>query len=117
MAWDSPSRPRALRSSRKPPRRCFHPVPELVGASRAHIRGPFIVEGALYGFVATIVTLLIFIPITLWFGKHMTDFFQGINLFSYYLTHIYEFVGILLVFGIGLGAFSSLLATRRYLQV
>ena len=92
-------------------------VMRLVGASRAHIRGPFIVEGALYGFVATIVTLLIFIPITLWFGKHMTDFFQGINLFSYYLTHIYEFVGILLVFGIGLGAFSSLLATRRYLQV
>ena len=92
-------------------------VMRLVGASRGHVRGPFIVEGALYGFVATIVTLIIFIPITLWFGKHMTDFFQGINLFTYYLTHLYEFVGILLVFGIGLGAFSSVLATRRYLQV
>ena len=92
-------------------------VMRLVGASSGHVRGPFIIEGAFYGFVATIVTILIFIPITLWFGTHMTDFFQGINLFTYYLTHIYEFIIVLLVFGIGLGALSSVLATRRYLRV
>ena len=92
-------------------------VMRLVGASRAHIRGPFIVEGALYGLVATVVTLVIFLPITLWFGKHMTDFFQGINLFTYYLTHLYVFLAVLLVFGIGLGALSSVLATRKYLRV
>jgi cell division transport system permease protein len=82
-----------------------------------HVQGPFIVEGALYGFVSTILTLLIFIPITLWFGKNMTDFFQGINLFSYYLSHLLEFVLILLVFSIGLGALSSILAARRYLRI
>ena len=92
-------------------------VMRLVGASRGHIRGPFIVEGAVYGLLSTIITLILFIPITLWFGKHMTDFFQGINLFTYYLSHIYEFVIVLLVFGIGLGALSSVLATRRYLRV
>jgi cell division transport system permease protein len=92
-------------------------VMRLVGASRAHIRGPFIVEGAVYGLVSTLVTLVLFIPITLWFGKHMTDFFQGINLFTYYLRHIYEFVLILLAFGTGLGALSSVLATRKYLRV
>lgn len=92
-------------------------VMRLVGASRTHVQGPFIVEGALYGIVATIFSIFIFIPITYWFGKHMTDFFQGINLFTYYLSHIYEFIIILLVFSIGLGALSSLLATRRYLRV
>ncbi len=92
-------------------------VMRLVGASRGHVQGPFIVEGAFYGLVSTVLTLIIFIPITLWFGKHMTDFFQGVNLFKYFIGHLYAFAGILLVFGAGLGALSSILATRKYLKV
>ena len=90
-------------------------VMRLVGASNKQVQGPFIVEGALYGIVATLVTLILFIPITLWFGKNMTGFFQGVNLFKYYLSNIHEFLGILLVFGAGLGALSSVMAARRYL--
>lgn len=92
-------------------------VMRLVGASRMHVQGPFIVEGAFYGIVATLLTLVIFLPITYWFGKHMTDFFQGINLFTYYLTHIYEFVVILVLFGVGVGTLSSFLAAQKYLRV
>lgn len=92
-------------------------VMRLVGGSRAQVHGPFFVEGALYGIVATVITMLIFLPITYWFGKNMTDFFQGINLFSYYLDHILEFLVIILVFGVGLGALSSALASRKYLRV
>ncbi len=92
-------------------------VMRLVGASRLQVQGPFIVEGALYGFVAMLVTLIIFVPITYWFGTHMTDFFQGVNLFTYFLSHIVQFVLILAVFGMGLGALSSTFAARRYLKV
>ena len=92
-------------------------VMRLVGGSRAQVHGPFFVEGALYGIVATIITMLAFLPITYWFGKNMTEFFQGINLFSYYLDHILEFLVIILVFGVGLGALSSALASRKYLKV
>ena len=92
-------------------------VMRLVGASRGHVQGPFIVEGMLYGIVATLLTLSIFLPITYWFGSRMTDFFQGINLFTYYITHIYQFIIILLVFGVGVGMISSFLAARRYLRV
>ncbi len=92
-------------------------VMRLVGASRGHVQGPFIVEGMLYGIVATLLTLIIFLPITYWFGSRMTDFFQGINLFTYYITHIYQFIIILLVFGVGVGMISSFLAARRYLRV
>jgi cell division transport system permease protein len=92
-------------------------VMRLVGASGMQVQGPFIVEGALYGLVATLVTLILFIPVTLWFGKHMTDFFQGVNLFNYYLTHIPAFLAIVAVFGMGLGALSSVLAARKYLKV
>lgn len=91
-------------------------VMRLVGASRIHVQGPFIVEGMLYGVTSMILTLFLFIPITAWFGAHMTDFFQGINLFTYYLTHLISFAFILLVFGACLGSLSSVLATRRYLK-
>lgn len=92
-------------------------VMRLVGASRGHVQGPFIVEGMLYGIVATLLALIIFLPITYWFGSRMTDFFQGINLFTYYITHIYQFIIILLVFGVGVGMISSFLAARKYLRV
>ncbi len=91
-------------------------VMRLVGASKMHIQGPFIIEGALYGVVSTILTLLIFLPITWWLGRHMTSFFGGLNLFSYYLHNILEFVIILVIFGAGLGAISSVLAARRHLK-
>jgi cell division transport system permease protein len=92
-------------------------VMRLVGASKTHIQGPFIVEGALYGIVATIVTLFLFLPICWWLGAHMTDFFGGLNLFTYYLNNTLDFVLILLIFGIGLGALSSVLAVRKYLSI
>ena len=92
-------------------------VMRLVGGGRSQVHGPFFIEGALYGVVATILTVIIFLPITYWFGKNMTDFFQGINLFSYYVDHIFEFIVIILVFGVGLGALSSALASRKYLKV
>ena len=92
-------------------------VMRLVGGSRAQVHGPFFVEGALYGIVASIIAVLLFLPITYWFGKNMTDFFQGINLFTYYLHNIVQFLVIVLIFGVGLGALSSALASRRYLKV
>ncbi len=92
-------------------------VMRLVGASSAYVRGPFIVEGMLCGVSAMLVTLIVFIPITYWFGVHLTDFFGGINLFQYYLSHLIEFILILLVSGVGLGVISSMLAVRKYLKV
>jgi len=92
-------------------------VMRLVGASRRQVQGPFIVEGMLTGLVATLVTLILFIPITAWFGANMTEFFQGINLFHYYLSNIHEFFIILVVFGAGLGGLSSILAARRHLKI
>ena len=92
-------------------------VMRLVGGSRTQVHGPFFVEGALYGIVASFITLILFIPITYWFARNMVDFFQGINLFTYYLHNIIQFLVIILIFGVGLGALSSALASRKYLKV
>ncbi|KKS04310.1 MAG: hypothetical protein UU82_C0011G0007 [Candidatus Nomurabacteria bacterium GW2011_GWC2_41_8] len=90
-------------------------VMRLVGASKMHVRGPFLIEGAIYGIIATIITLAIFWPATAWLGRNMTDFL-GINMYDYYLSSFFQIFAILLLSGIILGIISSFLAIRKYLN-
>lgn len=90
-------------------------VMRLVGASKMRVRGPFMIEGAIYGIVATIITLLLFWPITAWLGRNMTNFF-GLNLYDYYLSNIFQIFIMILLSGVFLGMISSILAVRRYLN-
>lgn len=92
-------------------------VMRLVGASSAYIQGPFVTVGIIYGLVATITTLVLFLPITYWIGKTTQNFFIGLNLFNYYSHHFLQILLILLCSGILVGAISSLWAIRRYLRV
>jgi cell division transport system permease protein len=92
-------------------------VMRLVGASNKYIRGPFVVSGVMYGVVAAVITLIVFVPVTYWLGSATNQFFSGINLFNYYLDNFVS-VGLVLVgSGVVLGAVSSFLAVRRYLTV
>lgn len=90
-------------------------VMRLVGASKARVSGPFIVEGVVYGFISTILTLIIFLPITIWLGKNMTSFL-GMNIYDYYTGHIWQIGGIVLLSGIFLGMTASAFAVRKYLK-
>ncbi len=90
-------------------------VMRLVGASKMYVRGPFMVEGVIYGIIATIITILLFLPITFWLGHNMTDFF-GFNIFNYYTSNILQIFIINLLFGVFLGIASASLAVRKYLN-
>jgi len=90
-------------------------VMQLVGASKTRVQGPFMVEGAIYGVIATIITLGLFFPITWWLGENMTNFF-GINLFEYYISNLLMICAIVTLSGIILGIVSSFLAVRKYLN-
>ena len=92
-------------------------VMRLVGASRRYIRAPFMVEGLLYGLVAGIFTLLIFYPLTWWLGNATQNFFGGLNVFAYYLSHFPLFFVLIVGTGTVLGVVASWLATRRYLRL
>ncbi len=92
-------------------------VMRLVGASSRYIRGPFIVEGIMYGVFAAIFTMLIFYPLALWLGALAERFFGGPDLFAYYISNFFQIFAILLLAGVGLGSLSSFIATRRYLKV
>ncbi len=90
-------------------------VMRLVGASKMRVRGPFMIEGAIYGVIATIATLLIFWPVTAWMGRSMTSFL-GFNLYEYYFSNFFQIFAIILLSGILLGVISSFLAVRKYLN-
>ncbi|MBI2086664.1 MAG: ABC transporter permease [Candidatus Zambryskibacteria bacterium] len=92
-------------------------VMRLVGASTSYIQGPFVVVGIIYGLVATLITLIIFFPITYFLARVTESFFVGFNIFSYYLRNFFEIAFIILVSGVLIGALSSVLAIRKYLKV
>jgi cell division transport system permease protein len=92
-------------------------VMKLVGASNMFIRGPFVVEAILYAFSATLITLAFYFPATIWVTKKTVFFFEGLNIHTYFLTHILQLTGILLLSGVVLAVISSLLAVRKYLKI
>ncbi len=92
-------------------------VMRLVGASTAYIQGPFIVVGIIYGIVATLLTLILLMPLTYWLGTVTQSFFDNFNIFSYFLRHFLELGLIMLISGVLVGALSSTLAIRKYLRV
>lgn len=92
-------------------------VMRLVGAGNWYIRGPFIVSGVMAGFLASLMVIVVFYPITAWVGEKTADFLAGINLFTYYKQNFFQIAAISLGIGILLGAVSSLLSVRRYLHI
>jgi len=92
-------------------------VMRLVGAGQGYIRAPFLVEGVMYGFIAGIITMLLFYPLTWWLGNATQGFFGGIKIFSYYIGHFPELFLIIVGAGIVLGAVASYLAVRRHLRI
>jgi len=92
-------------------------VMELMGASKGYIRGPFIVEGVLYGIVAALITLAAFYPLSYWAADATQDFFGTVSSFDYYIDNFAELFVILMVVGIGLGGISSYIAVKKYLDV
>jgi cell division transport system permease protein len=92
-------------------------VMKLVGASSSYIQGPFIVSGVMYGLIAGILTLILFYPITFSLGTVTQDFFIGLNVFNYYLSHFGQIFIIVMVSGIAIGGLSSYIGAKRYLDL
>lgn len=90
-------------------------VMRLVGAENHYIRGPFLVEGMIYGVISSIITMILYYPMTLWVGANMTSFL-GLNLHDYYISNFFELLIITSVFGMILGVISSYFAVRAYLK-
>ena len=92
-------------------------VMRLVGAGQWYIRSPFLVEGVMYGFIAGIVTMLLFYPLTWWLGRSTASLFGGLSVFAYYIDHFAVLFLIIVGSGVVLGLLASYLAVSRYLKI
>jgi cell division transport system permease protein len=91
-------------------------IMRLVGANASYVRGPFLIQGILYGLLACVITLGLYIPVTVWITRTAGNLI-GFDLGAYYINNILGFAGILLLVGVVLGTVSSFLAVRKYLRV
>jgi len=88
----------------------------LVGASNNFIRGPFLVQGVIVGFLSAVIALLIFGVGLLFLNSGLKLLLSGFNLFGYFISNLPVIFLTQLAFGIGLGVISSQLAIRKYLR-
>ncbi len=92
-------------------------IMRLVGASNAFIRGPFMVEGIIYGVIASILALAITFPIVYIVSPYLQILSSDINLKTYFLDNVFILFSYQLLFGIGIGVISSLIAIRKYIRI
>ena len=91
-------------------------VMRLIGAEDWYVRAPFLVSGGIYGFVGSVLAMVLLYPISYWLSSFVERFFEGRGLFAYYVSEFFMLVLILIAMGVFVGVFSSYLSTHRYLD-
>jgi len=89
---------------------------KLIGASNWYIRMPFLLEGAFYGLVGAVFSWIISYLILLYASPFLSSFLRGIPIFPVSPFLMLGLLGGLILVGLGLGVFGSLLAGWRYLR-
>ena len=90
---------------------------KLIGADKSFIRGPFIVEAVVYGFIAAVLATALGIAGLYWIKDRLIGGIEIQPTIDFVTSYIgFVLLGMILL-GAIIGIFSSLLATRRYLKI
>lgn len=92
-------------------------VMKLVGASNWFVRGPFVIEGAIYGVIAATIALVFIYPIIWSLSPKITLYLPGTDLLYFLKANVITIFLMQLIIGVVLGTTSSYIAVRRYLRV
>lgn len=92
-------------------------IMKLVGATKWFIRGPFIFEAALYGIIAAIIAVTLGYAVILAGLARLGSYVDVTSTVTFFRAYPALIVLAEIVIGIGIGAFSSLLAMTRYLKL
>lgn len=102
-------------------------IMNLVGAGKWYIQLPFIIEGAIYGVIGSILSISILAGMIFLtkdvrniedflYGGSLAGFFQG-SLTEYFKHNFLLIFGIQLAVGVAIGVLSSLIAIRKYMKI
>ncbi|MBU6501052.1 MAG: ABC transporter permease [Patescibacteria group bacterium] len=91
-------------------------VMRVVGASNSFVRGPLVVEGIISGILAAVLSMIIAAPIIYFVSPYLKVFIPGLDVFQYFYENLGKLFLYQLIFGVGIGTLSSLVAVRRYLK-
>ena len=81
------------------------------------IRGPYIVEGIIYGTISAVLSMVILFPVVYFISPDVKKLIPDMDLLSYFTSNFFQFFAYQLLFGIGIGIVSSFIAIRRYLRI
>ena len=92
-------------------------IMKLVGATKWFIRGPFLIEAALYGIIAAIIALVLAYTLVLGGAPKLSSYIDVTSTINIFKSYPVLVIGGELIIGIAIGCFSSLLAMSRYLKL
>lgn len=91
-------------------------IMRVVGAPNSLVRGPFVVDGIIAGFLGAVLSILIALPVVYAVSPWITRIIGELNLFNYMMSNILVLLAYQVLFGVFIGGISSFFAVRRYLR-
>lgn len=93
-------------------------IMRLVGATNSYIRGPFIIEGIMYAFLATSITAAVLLTLAFFFSSGVESFLALSNIQNNFIfSLVWKVIFIDLMISLVLGVLASTIAIRRYLRI
>lgn len=92
-------------------------IMRLVGASNVFIRGPYAVEGIIYGVIAGVLSFALSAPVIYYIDPYIKIFIPEMEIWSYIASNSLKLIGYQIFFGVILGLISSSIAIRKYLRI
>ena len=92
-------------------------IMKLVGATKWFIRGPFIVEAALYGIIGAFIAVALSYVLLLGGGPKLSSYVDVKSTIDFFRNYPVLIIGVEMLIGVIIGMFSSLLAMSRYLKL
>ena len=90
-------------------------VVRLLGGTNWYIRWPFLLEGGLYGLIASFIAWCVSYILILYSTPILAGFLSGFNIVPVPAFFMFMLLGVMLTVGFAIGAFGSLFALFRYL--
>lgn len=91
-------------------------VMRLIGAQDWYVRMPFLISGAIYGLLGSVIAVILLYPVSYWLSPAVERFFGGPGLYAQYVSQFSLLTLTLIAIGVLVGIISSYLSTRRYLD-